>query len=200
MVISQLLIATRNRDKIIEITDLLRSLNIQIVSINDLPDLPEVVEDQETLAGNAIKKAVELAAFTGLPSLADDTGLEVDALRGAPGVISSRYAGADATYAQNMAKLLADLAATPDDQRAAQFRTVMALSVDGKVRTVEGSCRGLITRERRGDGGFGYDPVFYYPPLRRTFAELTLAEKNRISHRAIALDKMIDLIKTINGA
>jgi len=200
MVISQLFIATRNRDKIAEITDLLQILDIEIFSINDFPDLPPIEEDQDTLFGNAVKKASEYARFSKMASLADDTGLEVDALHGAPGVYSSRYAGPDASYEENVARLLSELATTPDDSRGAQFRTVMALALDNDVRTVEGCCRGVITRERRGHGGFGYDPIFYYPPLLKTFAELTLAEKNRISHRAIALTKMIDLIKTINGA
>lgn len=197
---SKLLIATRNKDKVREIADLIKFAPFTILSINDLPDLPEVAEDQDSLQGNAVKKAVELSEYYQLPALADDTGLEVDALNGAPGVFSARFAGEHASYDENVSKLLNELEDSPYAQRTAQFRTIMALAHHGNVYTVEGICRGIITDVRRGDDGFGYDPVFFYPPLGKTFAELSLREKNRISHRAIALQKMILLLKEIFGA
>jgi XTP/dITP diphosphohydrolase len=200
MAAPKLLIATRNKDKVREIADLLKFTPFSVLSINDLPDLQEVAEDQGSLQGNAVKKAVNLSEYYQLPALADDTGLEVDALNGAPGVFSARYAGEHTSYDENVSKLLRELAFLPLEQRTAQFRTVMALAHQGNVHTVEGICRGIITNERRGEDGFGYDPVFYYPPLGKTFAELSLQEKNTISHRAIALQKMLHLLKELFGA
>jgi XTP/dITP diphosphohydrolase len=196
----KLLVATRNKNKVREISDLLKALPFSVLSIHDFPDLPEVIEDQDSLQGNAVKKAVQLAELLQLPTLADDTGLEVDALNGAPGVYSARFAGEHASYDENVSKLLREMAHLPAEKRVAQFHTVVALAHQGNVQTVEGICRGIITNERRGDDGFGYDPVFYYPPLRKTFAELSLQEKNTISHRAIALQKMIFLLKELFGA
>lgn len=160
---------------------------IQILSLEQFPDAPEVEEDGDTLAANAIKKALAIHQHTQLPAVADDTGLMVDALNGAPGVYSSRFAGPGATYADNVKKLLRQLEGMPLSQRTAEFCTVMALAVNGETHWVEGKCRGVITLAPRGAGGFGYDPVFFVPELHKTFAELTLAEKNQISHRGRAL-------------
>ncbi len=186
----KLLLATRNRDKVREIRSVLADLDVELICAADVPDLPEVEEDADTLEGNAIKKAMTLHKMTGLPTLADDTGLEVEALGGAPGVFSSRYAGPDATYADNVQKLLQAMRDVPESRRQAQFRTVVAFAHDGNVETVEGICRGVITTEPRGSNNFGYDPVFYVPDLGKTMAEMTLEEKNRISHRGRALQEI----------
>lgn len=183
----RLLLATRNRDKITEITAALAGLDVELIAADAIPGLPEVEEDAATLQGNAIKKAATLTHHSGLLALADDTGLEVDALDGAPGVYSSRYSGENATYAENVAKLLRDMHGVAAEKRSARFRCVIAIAGDGQVVTVEGICEGKITEAAAGSGGFGYDPVFLVPELGRTFAELTLEEKNRISHRGRAL-------------
>jgi XTP/dITP diphosphohydrolase len=185
--ISTLVLATRNQDKIIEIREALAGLPIQFFSVADFPDAPEVIEDGETLEANAIKKALAIHRHTNLPAVADDTGLMVDALNGAPGVYSSRFAGPNATYSDNVKKLLRSMEGIPALQRTAEFCSVMALAVDGKTHCVEGRCRGEITFAPRGDSGFGYDPVFLVPELNKTFAELTITEKNQLSHRGRAL-------------
>ncbi|MDZ7315647.1 MAG: RdgB/HAM1 family non-canonical purine NTP pyrophosphatase [candidate division KSB1 bacterium] len=195
----QIILATRNRDKVLEIKALLRDLPIEIRSLADLSEL-EIEEDQDTIQGNAEKKARRLFESFHIPSLADDTGLEVDALGGAPGVYSARYAGDKASYEENVDKLLKELSGVPLEQRTARFRTVMAFAYEGGILFSEGVCEGLILFERRGNGGFGYDPVFYYPPLQKTFAELTLEEKNSVSHRSIALQNMKMLLNRLYGA
>lgn len=194
MPFTQLVLATHNRDKVVELRESLRGLPIQILSLDQFPNAPEVEEDGDTLAANAIKKALAIHAYTQLPAVADDTGLMVDALNGAPGVYSSRYAGPQATYADNVQKLLHELQGVPEMQRTAEFRTVMALVVAGKTHLVEGKCRGRITLAPRGNNGFGYDPVFFVPELNKTFAELTLAEKNKISHRGKAAAAFNELL------
>ena len=186
----KLLLATRNQDKVVEISDALAGLAIELVTVDELGPLPDVIEDQETLQGNAIKKAATLASISRLPALADDTGLEVDALHGAPGVFSSRYSGEGATYAENVAKLLNDMRDIPERGRTARFRCVMAIANSHGVDTVDGVCEGMILEAPRGTGGFGYDPVFVPLASEKSFAELTLAEKNRISHRGLALRKV----------
>jgi len=186
MPFTQLVLATHNRDKVVELRESLAGLPIQILGLEQFPEAPEVEEGGDTLEANAIKKALAIHAHTQLPAVADDTGLMVDALNGAPGVYSSRYAGPQATYADNVKKLLRELEGVPDMQRTAEFRTVMALAFDGNIHLVEGKCRGRIALARHGDNGFGYDPVFFVPALNKTFAELTLAEKNEISHRGKA--------------
>jgi XTP/dITP diphosphohydrolase len=194
----QIVLATHNRDKVVELRNSLAALPIQILSLDHFPGAPEVEENGDTLEANAIKKALTIHAHTQLPAVADDTGLMVDALNGAPGVFSSRYAGPQATYADNVQKLLRELEDVPAMQRTAEFRTVMALALDGKTHLVEGKCRGLIALAPRGNNGFGYDPVFFVPELNKTFAELTLAEKNQISHRgkaAAAFNAMLVKLK-----
>jgi XTP/dITP diphosphohydrolase len=180
-----LVLATRNPGKVAELAAALEDLPVALISAADV-GVPEVEEDADTLRGNAEKKARALHAFTGLPALADDTGLEVDALGGAPGVFSSRYAGAEGDAEANRRKLLADLAGAPS--RAARFRTVLAFADADGVRFFEGVCGGLIATEEAGTGGFGYDALFR--PAEgdgRTFAEMTTEEKNRISHRGRAV-------------
>jgi XTP/dITP diphosphohydrolase len=199
---SRLCIATRNNHKLDEIRAVLADLDLEISAAFDHPECSEVEEDAPTLEGNAEKKARHVAACTGLPSLADDTGLEVDALAGAPGVYSARYAGPGCSFADNNRKLLAELAGVPEPQRTARFRCVIAIAQprgDWKSLDSEGRARdcavtlhagrldGRILDAARGANGFGYDPVFFIPELGRTLAELTLQEKNHISHRARAL-------------
>ncbi len=191
----KLLLATRNRDKVAEIKQALEDLDIEIISLTDIAGLPEVEEDQDSLMGNAIKKASIVSKVSGLPALADDTGLEVDALDGKPGVYSSRYAGANASYEDNVNRLLQKMGGVAPDRRVARFRCVMALAHNGKVETVEGCCEGTILTEKRGRKGFGYDPVFFVSQYGQTFAEMDLLQKNKISHRGLALAKMKALLR-----
>ncbi|MBN1479261.1 RdgB/HAM1 family non-canonical purine NTP pyrophosphatase [candidate division KSB1 bacterium] len=195
-----ILLATANQDKVKELSSHFADMDISIISIDRLNSFPHVVEDQPTLKGNATKKAITFSKATGYPSLADDTGLEVDILHGEPGVFSARYAGENASYSDNVDKLLAALANIPFSQRSARFRTVMAFAFNGTIETVEGVCEGFILPIRRGQGGFGYDPVFFVPEYNKTFAEMSLAEKNRISHRGIAVRKMKEIVRSYLGA
>ena len=182
----RLVLATRNPGKVAELRARLAGLDVDLVSAADL-DAPEVEEDADTLRGNAERKARALFAHAGRPALADDTGLEVDALDGRPGVWSARYAGPDATDEDNRRHLLTELAGAP--RRTARFRTVLAYADAAGVQFFDGVCEGLITTEEEGAGGFGYDPVFR-PAAGdgRTFAQMSAEEKNRISHRGRALD------------
>ena len=189
-------LATRNQHKVQEIRALLADLPITFLSLTDFPDLPDVVEDGSTCEENAVKKARETAAGTGHWALADDTGLEVDALDGRPGVYAARYAGEHATYADNCEKLLKELKDIPVAQRGARFLTVMALSdPEGQTEVVQGELQGQITEQFYGSQGFGYDPVFYVPKAHKTLAEMTLAKKNELSHRGQALRLAKDLLK-----
>jgi len=184
----KLLIATRNNHKMGEIRQILAIPSLELIGMEAYRDIPEVIEDGDTFEANARKKAVTLAKATGLWTLADDSGLEVDALGGEPGVWSARYAGEPVDYAANNAKLLKALANTT--RRAARFRCVIALSDPrGRARTVEGRCEGAIIHECRGKQGFGYDPLFVPDGFRETFAEMGSAEKNAISHRGKALQR-----------
>jgi len=181
------ILATKNRHKLDEMRHALDGLGIGLRSAFDFADLPDVVEDADTLDENALKKARETFAITGITCVADDTGLEVDALGGRPGVWSARYAGEGATYAMNVDKLLAELSDVPIDRRTARFRTVIAVAGPDGEWTVDGVCEGEILTERIGEAGFGYDPVFKPAGHDRSFAEMTIEEKNRISHRGKAL-------------
>lgn len=186
MSLTHLVLATRNRHKVEELRALLNIPGLTLSSADDYPGSPEVVEDGDSFETNASKKAVALAQFTGLTALADDSGLETDALSGAPGVRSARYAGERATDAENLAKLLRDMAS--HHNRAARFRCVLALAEpNGRVECFEGVCEGELRREPCGRGGFGYDPIFVPTGHQRTFAEMESAEKNRLSHRARAI-------------
>lgn len=191
----KIVLASRNEHKITELKATLSGLDVNLVSALDFPELEEVEEDKDTLEGNAIKKAKYVHSQTGLPALADDTGLEVDALDGQPGVYSARYAGEDASDQQNVDKLLQELSGVVLKNRGAQFRTVAALVIEEGIQTFEGVCRGTILEKERGAGGFGYDPIFQPVGYKKTFAELDETEKNLISHRGKAIRKFYKWLK-----
>ena len=196
LLIKELVLATRNPDKGRELAALLKGLGIRIRTLAEFPAVPEVVEDGDTCEANAVKKAVAIAQYTKLPAAADDTGLMVEALGGRPGVHAARYAGEGATYEDNCKKLLQELAGVPRERRGARFVTVAALAdPDGKVEVVQGILDGLITDAPAGTKGFGYDPVFFVPELGKTLAQLTPDEKNRVSHRARAFEKVRELLQ-----
>jgi len=186
----KLILATRNKGKVEEIRAILAGLPVELESVLDHPWLPEVVEDGLTLEENALKKAREIFLATGIPALSDDTGLEVFALDLRPGVISARYAGENATYADNNRKLLAELAGFEPSRRKARFRCVAALVGPGTESMTTGNCHGRIIDAPRGEGGFGYDPIFLPDGHPGTFAELSAEVKNEISHRAKAFREM----------
>ncbi len=193
----EVVLATKNDDKIREIKEAFRNLPLRILTFKDFPRFPSVVEDKDTLCGNAQVKARTVAQCTHKVTLADDTGLEVEALGGAPGVLSSRFAGEGVSYEENNRKLLSLLRKVPLQRRRATFRCVMVISDGGKrEEAVEGTCQGRIVRRRKGKAGFGYDPLFEPQGYNRTFAELSLEEKNRISHRGKALEKAKKILQT----
>ena len=189
----QIVLATRNPGKVAELRSLLVDLPVELRTVTDFPDAPEVVEDAPTLEGNAAKKALALYEHTGLVSLADDTGLEVNALDGRPGVHSARYAGPDASDAGNRVLLRQELNGHAD--RTAQFRTVIAFAENGEVYYFEGICKGHILDEERGSGGFGYDALFVPEGETQTFAEMDTPTKNAISHRGRALQSFIAYLR-----
>jgi len=187
----KLLIATRNNHKLREIREILAIPSLELIGMEAFREIPEVVEDGDTFEANARKKAVTLARATGLWTLADDSGLEVDALGGEPGVRSARYAGVPVDYAANNGKLLKALGTGM--RREARFRCAIALSdPEGRSQTVDGRCEGTLIRECRGKQGFGYDPLFVPRGCRLTFAEMEGEEKNRISHRGKALRRAVE--------
>jgi len=188
-------LATRNPDKIKEIRNILHDEKWQLLSLRDFPNTGKLVEDGKTLLENALKKARLVFQETGIPSLADDTGLEVDALNGAPGVRSRRFAGETANYRKNNEKLLHLLQEIPDEDRTATFRCVVAFVALFEERWVEGICKGVILSEYKGKEGFGYDPLFYVPEKAQTFAEMSQEEKNIVGHRGKAFRKMAELIR-----
>jgi XTP/dITP diphosphohydrolase len=194
--VATVVIASRNEHKIQEIRQLLADLDIDVLSLEDFTDAPEVEEDGDTFEANALKKARSIAEYTKLTTLADDSGLEVDILGGQPGVHSARFAGESATDGENNAKLLRLMEGVPEKAKTARFRCVIALvSRHGIEELVEGSCPGAIIDQPRGDGGFGYDPLFLVPELGQTFAELSSDKKNYISHRGRALQRMLPLMR-----
>lgn len=188
-------LASRNKHKIEELRSTLKPLGISLKSTYDFPDLEEVIEDQETLAGNALKKARYIFEETEIPALSDDTGLEVDALDGRPGVYSARYAGKSASYQDNVDKLLDELNEVSESRRGAQFRTAVAFVIADEAHIFEGICRGTILTKEFGDGGFGYDPVFRPDGYDQTFAQLDPKIKNEISHRGQAIQKFVNWLK-----
>ncbi len=195
--IRELVLATRNRHKGEELAALLGDLGITIRTLDEFPDAPDVVEDGDTCEANAVKKARAIAEFTGLPAVADDTGLEVDALGGRPGIYAARYAGEDATYEDNCRKLLRELAGVPREQRTARFLTVAAIALPSNgVRVAQGTLDGVIAEEASGTLGFGYDPVFLIPELGKTLAQLSADQKNTISHRAKAFAKVREIVRS----
>lgn len=198
-----IVIATTNKHKFREIKPILSSCRLQSRNIKPLyiyKNVPEVIEDGKTLKANAVKKAVSCAEFTGQISLGDDTGLEVKALHGSPGVFSARYAGPHATYEDNNRKLLSALKSVPMSKRQAVFKCVVAVAwPKGKVKVVEGSLKGVICEKPRGKNGFGYDPVFYIPRFKKTMAALSAKEKNAISHRFQAFKKAAAILLKQHG-
>ena len=194
----QIVLATRNRGKIREIKYILSDLPIEIKSLLDFPNIPEIEEKGNTFEENALIKAKTVAKLTDLPALADDSGLAVDCLNGAPGVYSARYAGEGADDKKNNEKLLRELEGIPLERRGAAFVCVIALCIPkGNCYIEEGKCKGVISLSPRGSYGFGYDPIFFLPDYGKTMAELPLEVKNQISHRYKALKKIKSLIRKL---
>ncbi|HBN97561.1 MAG TPA: non-canonical purine NTP pyrophosphatase [Firmicutes bacterium] len=200
MTAKRLIVASHNSHKIREIKELTSHLNLQVLGLPEVGEYPPILEDGDTFKENARKKAVEIANLTGELVLADDSGLEVDALDGAPGVHSARYAGEPLSDQRNNELLLKKLEGYPLERRGAGFRCAMALArPHGQVEFSEGVCRGVILFEPRGSCGFGYDPLFFVPEVGLTFAELSSDVKNSISHRYLAMRKMLQAIERIEA-
>lgn len=197
----KLVIATGNRNKIIEIKDKLSGAqDLEIIPLSDFSDIPEIIEDSDSFSGNALKKARTIRDFTGLTAMADDSGLVVDALGGDPGVFSARYGGENATDIDRYLLVLDKLKGVPESGRSARFVCSIAIAApDGREFITEGFCEGVISLAPRGENGFGYDPVFYLPEYGRTMAELSLDIKNRISHRGKALEKAAGIIAELSS-
>lgn len=193
--VKDIVIATHNPDKKKEIMIALHELGVNILFLDNFPEIGEIEETGSTLLENSLIKARTVSSITGIPVIADDTGLEVDALNGAPGIYSARYAGINVSYEDNVRKLLSEMSSTDMDSRTARFRTVVSYHSSNKELWTEGVIEGSITMGAIGTGGFGYDPVFRVKQTGKTFAEMTSREKNKISHRGVALEKMCKLLK-----
>ena len=191
----KVVIATHNRYKMKEIQGAISELGWEVISLYDFPEIGEIEENGKTLEENALIKAREVFKETGLPTISDDTGLEVDALDGAPGVYTARYAGEDCSYSDNVNKMLKEMSKVPMPNRGAFFKTVMVFKDENKELIVDGVVKGKISRESKGEDGFGYDPIFYVTEYDKTFAEMTMSEKNKISHRGNAINNLINSIK-----
>ena len=191
----KVVIATHNRDKMKEIQGAISELGWEVISLYDFPEIAEIKENGKTLEENALIKAREVFKKTGLPTISDDTGLEVDALDGAPGVYTARYAGEDCSYSDNVNKMLKEMSKVPMPNRGAFFKTVMVFKDENKELIVDGVVKGKISRESKGEDGFGYDPIFYVTEYDKTFAEMTMSEKSKISHRGNAINNLINSIK-----
>ena len=186
-----MIIATRNKGKIREIREALKGLDLRIHALSDFSGVPEIEEDGKSFTENALKKARFYSKYFGKLTIADDSGLEVDSLDGLPGIYSARYAGEGASSQENNRRLLREMQGLPISKRGARFQCILAVaSPDGKEITVEGSCKGKIGFKEKGRRGFGYDPLFILPTRGKTMAELSLEEKNKISHRGKALKKL----------
>lgn len=195
---TELVVATTNKKKKKELVTLLKDLNVKILTLDDFKGAPSIREDKKTFKENAVKKAVEISRFTGKMTLAEDSGLEVRALGGRPGVRSARFAGPAKSDRANIAKLLRLLEGTPFSERKARFVCFAAVADRGKlIKTVSGSVNGVIAGKPKGAFGFGYDPVFYYPPFKKNFAELDPSLKNKISHRYRALRKAKKILREV---
>ncbi len=190
----KLIIATHNSDKEKELRSVLDDCPVEVMSLEQFPEIGDIEETGSTLYENAKLKADTVNRVTNLPCLGDDTGLEVDALGGAPGVYSARYAGDNVSYEDNMMKLLSELRSTPSEKRTARFRTIIFYTDGNRELYTQGEIQGIITKSPRGVNGFGYDPVFYIPEVKKTMAELTSAEKNKLSHRGQAMRKFRKLL------
>jgi|TARA_B100000959_G_scaffold98729_2_gene104432 XTP/dITP diphosphohydrolase len=193
----KLIIATHNIDKEKELRSVLDDCPVEVISLEQFPEIGDIEETGSTLYENAKLKADTVNRITNLPCLGDDTGLEVDALGGAPGVYSARYAGDKVSYEDNLMKLLSELRSTPSEKRTARFRTIIFYTDGERELYTQGEIQGIITKSPRGSNGFGYDPVFYIPELKKTMAELTPAEKNKLSHRGQAMGKFRKLLLDI---
>tara|TARA_B100001146_G_C16150819_1_gene421094 strand:+ start:350 stop:967 length:618 start_codon:yes stop_codon:yes gene_type:complete len=193
--LNTIVLATQNRDKREELQEALSEFTVKILSLNDFPFIGEIEEVGQTLQENSMIKAKTVHNLTQLPVIADDTGLEVEALNGAPGIYSARYAGEDVTYEDNVNKLLAEMENIPLENRKAQFRTVISFVDKDRELWTEGRIKGIIGESAKGKNGFGYDPVFFVPELEKTFSELSIGEKNRISHRGLAMKKFRILLR-----
>ncbi len=187
----KLLLATQNKHKVEELTRLMQPYAVEVVSLLEYPEIGEIIEDGDTLEANALIKARAGYAHCGIPTMADDTGLAVDALGGAPGVYAARYAGENVTYDENVQKMLDELSGVPEDQRQAKFQTAAVFYDGAETVTALGEVAGMITTERQGDSGFGYDPIFYVPEKKMTYAQMDLEEKNILSHRKRAFTNLI---------
>ena len=197
----KIIIATHNKDKFKELYHGLSSLDVKLLNLYDFPEIKEIIEDGETLKDNALIKARTVYKITSLPTISDDTGLEVDALGGAPGVFTARYAGENCSYLDNINKMLKEMKNVPENKRGAAFKTVMVY-VDDKVElTSEGIVQGTVTRTKKGVAGFGYDPIFYVPDIGKTFAEMKIEKKNLVSHRSRAIKALkADLVTYLNAS
>tara|TARA_Y100000780_G_C13585311_1_gene378462 strand:- start:211 stop:828 length:618 start_codon:yes stop_codon:yes gene_type:complete len=193
--LNTIVLATQNRDKREELQEALSEFTVKILSLNDFPFIGEIEEVGQTLLENSMIKAKTVHNLTQLPVIADDTGLEVEALNGAPGIYSARYAGEDVTYEDNVNKLLAEMENIPLENRKAQFRTVISFVDKDRELWTEGTIKGIIGETAKGKNGFGYDPVFFVPELEKTFSELSIGEKNKISHRGLAMKKFRILLR-----
>ena len=195
MLHKKIVLATHNLHKQKEMNSILSSLGILIVGLDDFPQIGDIEETGTTLLENAFIKAHAVHQLTGLPAIADDTGLEVDALNGDPGIFSARYAGEKCSYSDNVNKLLKEMEKIPISLRTARFTTAIAFVSENMELVSEGIVKGTITTSLKGVGGFGYDPVFYVPERKKTYSEMKMNEKNEISHRGIAIQNMIKLLK-----
>ena len=191
----KILIASHNQDKVQEIRNIFKLPELQLMTVAELAGAPHIIEDGNTLFENALKKASMLSEFSGLPTIADDTSLEVDALDGKPGLFASRYAGEGATYDDNIDKLIHEISRFPAPQRTARFRTVAVFFHPQLMLAEEGRLEGIILTSRRGTGGFGYDPIFFLPGKGKTLAELIPAEKNALSHRGQAFRHLYQAVQ-----
>lgn len=194
-----IVLATRNKKKVEEMTRMFAGYDIVFLTLDAFPGCPEVVEDGKTFRANALKKAVAVAKYTGCPAVADDSGLEVDALAGAPGVFSARYAGEPADDKKNVTKVMKGLKDIKDEsERGARFVCCVALAIpDGRHKVFTGHVKGMINIKPKGSNGFGYDPIFCANGHKRTFAEMTDSEKDALSHRGKAMEKLYKYLKTV---
>ena len=191
----KIVIATHNNDKVLEIKEAFLNFKLELVTLKDFPEIGEIIEDGNSLQENALIKARTVFKHTHLPSWGDDTGLEVDALNGEPGIYSARYAGESCSYSDNVNKLIKNMQSIPEKQRTAQFKTAIAYVSENMELVSEGVVEGLIAITPKGVGGFGYDPVFYVPEKGKTYSEMNMKEKNQVSHRGKAINNMIILLQ-----
>ena len=191
----EIILATHNLDKCKELKKSFSNTSIKILTLQDFPEIKEIIEDGSTLEENAFIKSRAVYNITKIPTISDDTGLEVDALNGEPGVYSARYAGSNCSYSDNVNKLLESMENIDDRLRTAKFRTIVTFINKDMELVAEGSVQGTITRKAKGNRGFGYDPIFYIPSYKKTFAEMRLDEKNKFSHRSRAIYNLQLLFK-----